>query len=119
MRDRVVDVAVMRDAAGERDRARDAQAFGAADHRLAGPRRAKIIDPQVERGMTPPPPEDDSDRRQAAAEEGRVMIARLPLDEQPGQLIDDPGLAAILARIGRAIMDQERDSERQNESSQS
>lgn len=78
-----------------------------------------MLPPQVERGMTPPPPEDDSDRRQAAAEEGRVMIARLPLDEQPGQLIDDPGLAAILARIGRAIMDQERDSERQNESSQS
>lgn len=47
------------------------------------------------------------------------MIARLPLDEQPTQLIDDPELAAILARLGRGIMDQERDSERQNESNQS
>ena len=47
------------------------------------------------------------------------MIASLPLDEQPAEFIDDPGLAAILARLGRAIMDQERDSDRQNESRQS
>ena len=78
-----------------------------------------MLPPQVERGMTAPPPEDDSDRRRVAAEEGRAMIAALNLDEQPAQLIDDPGLAAILARLGRGIMDQERDSERQNESRQS
>ena len=78
-----------------------------------------MLPPQVERSMTPPPPEDDSDRRQAATEEGRAMIASLPLDEQPAEFIDDPGLAAILARLGRAIMDQERDSDRQNESRQS
>lgn len=65
-----------------------------------------MLPPQVERSMTPPPPEDDSDRRQAATEEGRAMIASLPLDEQPAEFIDDPGLAAILARLGRAIMDQ-------------
>ncbi|MDQ2762891.1 MAG: replication protein A [Pseudomonadota bacterium] len=78
-----------------------------------------MIPAQVEHGMTVPLPEDDSDRRKAAIEEGRAMIARLPLDEQPAQLVDDPGLAAILARLGWSIISQERDSDRQNESRQS
>lgn len=78
-----------------------------------------MLPAQVERGMTTPLPEDDSDRRKAAIEESRSMIARLPLDEQPAQLVDDPGLAAALVRLGRSIMSQERDSDRQNESRQS
>ena len=66
--------------------------------------------------MTAPPPEDDSHRRQAAAGEARTMVDQLPLDEQPAALIDDPGLAAVLARLGRALMSQERDFRSQNES---
>lgn len=78
-----------------------------------------MLPAQVERGMTVPLPEDDTDRRKTVIEDGRAMIARLPLDEQPAQLVDDPGLAAILARLGRSIMSHERDSDRQNESRQS
>lgn len=74
---------------------------------------------QVARSMIVPPPQDDCHRREMAAEEGRAMIAALPLDEQPAELIDDPELAALLARLGRAIMDKERDSANQNESSPS
>ncbi len=78
-----------------------------------------MLPPQMERDMTAPLPEDDSDRRRAMAEEGKAMIAKLPLDEQPAEMIDDPELAAILARFGRTLMSQERDSERSNESHQS
>lgn len=74
---------------------------------------------QVARGMTAPPPPDDSHRRQMAADEGRAMITALPLHEQPGEMIDDPKLAGLLARLGRAIMDKERDSANRYESTQS
>lgn len=68
------------------------------------------------RAITPPPPDDDTQRRTDAASEDRAMVEALPLDEQPAQLVDDPALAAILARLGRAIMDSERDSGGQHES---
>lgn len=74
---------------------------------------------QVARSMTAPPPQDDSDRRQMAVEDGRAMIAALPLDEQPAQMIVDPGLVELLARLGRGIMTNERDSASRYESSQS
>ena len=71
---------------------------------------------EVLRGMTAPPPQDDSQRRELAAEEGRAMIAALPLDEQPAEMIDDPDLARLLSRLGRSIMDRERDSAKRHES---
>lgn len=70
-------------------------------------------------GMTAPLPEDDTHRRQCAAEEATAMIASLPLDEQPAHLIDDPALAEAFARLGRSIMQQERDARKQHESHQS
>lgn len=78
-----------------------------------------MLPAQVLRSMTAPPPQDDSYRRKQAAEDGRMMIAALPLDEQPAEMIHDPELARLLARLGRSIMDKERDSAEQNESSQS
>ena len=71
------------------------------------------------RCLNAPPPEDDGHRRETAAEEGRAMIAALPLQEQPAQLVDDPSLAATLAWLGAAIDRRERDSGGQNESDQS
>jgi len=68
------------------------------------------------RGMTAPPPQDDSQRRETAAGEGRAMIAALPLDEQPAEMINDPELARLLGRLGRSIMDNERDSAKRHES---
>jgi hypothetical protein len=68
--------------------------------------------------FTVPAPEDDTHRRETAAADAQEMIKRLPLDEQPAALLCDPEMAAALARLGRAIMEQERDSGRQNESNQ-
>lgn len=78
-----------------------------------------MLPAEVVRGMTSPPPQDDSQRRETAAEEGRAMIAALPLDEQPAEMIDDPELARLLGRLGRSIMDNERDSAKRHESNQS
>lgn len=78
-----------------------------------------MLPAEVLRGMTAPPPPDDSQRRETAAEEGRAMIAALPLGEQPAEMIDDPELARLLGRLGRSIMDNERDSAKRHESNQS
>jgi len=77
------------------------------------------LPPPVAANMTAPLPEDDIHRRQSANEEARAMIAALPLDEQPAHLVDDPALAAVLVRLGRSIMQRERDSTEQHESNQS
>ena len=69
--------------------------------------------------MTAPPPDDDLARRAGRAADTAAMIASLPLDEQPAQIVEDEGLAAVLSRLGRAVMQKERDSGRQHESSQS
>lgn len=78
-----------------------------------------MLPAEILRGMMAPSPQDDSQRRELAAEEGRAMIAALPLDEQPAEMVDDPELARLLARLGRSIMDKERDSAKRHESNQS
>lgn len=62
----------------------------------------------------PPIPDDDSHRRELAAEDHTAMIAALPLDEQPAAIGIDGELAALLARLGRGIM--ERNSKATNKS---
>lgn len=78
-----------------------------------------MLPAEVLRGMTAPPPQDDSQRRETAAEEARAMIAALPLNEQPAEMVDDPELARLLGRLGRSIMDNERDSAKRHESNRS
>src|SRR3546814_13946149 len=51
MRERIVGIAIVRLAADERDRACDAIAFAAPDHRLARGGGAQIIDAEIERRL--------------------------------------------------------------------
>ena len=51
VRDRIVGVAVMRDAAHEGDAARHAVTFAAPDHAAPRHRRAQIVDPEVQRRL--------------------------------------------------------------------
>jgi hypothetical protein len=63
-----------------------------------------------------PLPDDDSHRRQMEAESAERMLASLPLDELPGQIVTDNELSALLARLGRAVMAAERDPFNKDES---
>lgn len=68
------------------------------------PLAAKLLGYQA----TPAPvPDDHRQRIEDAAAERRAMIAQLPLWEQPAQLVEDSGLAAILARFARGIAERE------------
>jgi hypothetical protein len=66
--------------------------------------------------QAPPRPEDDTHRREAREAEVKAMIETLPLWEQPAQIVDDPQLAAVLSRLGRAVA--ERESAKRTESGQ-
>lgn len=63
-----------------------------------------------------PPPDDDVHRRLTDAAETERMIASLPLEEQAGAIVEDAGLAAVFARLGRAIEAAERGSNQSHES---
>jgi len=64
----------------------------------------RLIGDAVDRLMgKAPTPVDAEWRAQEGAAEFRAMIASLPLDELPHAIVSDPGLAAILARLGLAV----------------
>lgn len=62
-----------------------------------------------------PAPDDHSHAQQVRAAELEAHQKSLPLDELPGFLIEDEGLAESLARIGKSLM-MKRESARQTES---
>lgn len=64
----------------------------------------RLIGDAVDRLMgKTPTPVDAEWRAQEGAAEFRAMIASLPLDERAHATISDPGLAAMLARLGLAV----------------
>jgi hypothetical protein len=50
-----------------------------------------------------PPPDDDSQRREVQAQTFDDMLRSLPLDEEMRARVNDPGLAAVLARLGALV----------------
>ena len=62
----------------------------------------------IANGATPPPIPDDEDERQRSAKaEHGAMIASLPLWEQPAQMVNDKGLAEVLASLARSVVERE------------
>lgn len=58
----------------------------------------------VERLLGAPPlPADAACHAEATGAELQAMLASLPLDELPGVIVSDPGLAAVLARLGAGV----------------
>ena len=51
----------------------------------------------------PPPPADAVCHAEATAAELQAMLASLPLGELPHVIVSDPGLAAVLARLGAGV----------------
>lgn len=54
-----------------------------------------------------PIPDDERQRREDRAGAVAGMIAALPLWEQPAQLVQDSGLAEILSKLARGVMERE------------
>lgn len=54
-----------------------------------------------------PVPEDEQQRRADAQAARAAMIDALPLWEQPAQIVEDSGLAEVLARLARGIAERE------------
>jgi hypothetical protein len=61
-----------------------------------------------------PPPDDDVQRRADAARDHEAMITTLPLEEQGTARVDDPALAEILNRLGRAVESNANPADGQN-----
>jgi hypothetical protein len=69
--------------------------------------------------LASPLPDDDTHRRADEAAEHAAMLDQLTLAERAHAVIEDDGLAAVLARLGAGIERKERDSNERNESQQS
>ena len=85
-------------------------------YRLDLPAKARALVAKIMR--KPPTPVDDEARRASDAAETERMVAALPLREEMATRIEDPSLAAVLARLGTAVSDRERESAKRDESGQ-
>lgn len=74
-------------------------------YRLAlPPAAAKLLGRRAEPA---PLPADEEQRQSERKADHAAMIARLPLEDQAGEIVDDKQLAAVLSRIGKVIAERE------------
>ena len=75
-----------------------------------------LVPRKLQRGVEGAPvPACEAEHHRAAVADRKRMEDGLALEDLPGEIISDPGLAAVLARLGRAVEAAERGSNHAHE----